>query len=53
MPVFTFTCLGWLLLSVKNNKSSIILTPVIGLFIEKFKNTPLAITCISGVFPGV
>ena len=36
----TFIFLGWFLLSVQNNKYSNKLTPIIGLFLEKFKNLP-------------
>ena len=40
IAVLTFIFLGWFLLSVKNNKSSIKLTLFIGLFFEKFKKLP-------------
>ena len=45
---FTFIFLGWLLLSVQNNKSSTMLIPVTGNDLLKFKNQPS--TNITGVY---
>ena len=46
-----FTFLGWFLLSVKNNKSSIKLACT-GFVVEKFKNIPSAITLAVAGFEG-